>query len=230
MKQKDNVTFYFYRPYIDSFFSLVYILLSLPSQLYLLLYLFIMHCVRHTFSHPRYLVPNWVMHLLLSTSTYFSCFNMVHPSFFLPMILLRTYLFTHCTRCPQHIRYPLFDTVVKPNLLMCFQTCILTLDFPICWLLFRWAKRDVRPIIQGRRCHPSPSPLSPKAKTILDSALCSYETEVSFSIPFTTSDLTLFRIYPVLLFYTSFFPLLTANYSHSPFTIPYHILVSYHIP
>ena len=82
MKQKDNVTFYFYRPYIDSFFSLVYILLSLPSQLYLLLYLFIMHCVRPTFSHPRYLVPNWVIHLLLSPRTYFSCFYMVHPSFF----------------------------------------------------------------------------------------------------------------------------------------------------
>ena len=146
---------------------------------------------------------------------------MVHPSFFLPMLLLRTYLFTHCTRCQQHIRYPLFNTVVKPSLLMCFQTCILTLDFPICWLLFRWAKRDVRPIIQGRHCHPSPSPLSPQAKTILDSALCSYETEVSFSIPFTTSDLTLFRIYPLPLFYTSFFRL-------SPQTI-YHT-IHYRIP
>ncbi len=152
------------------------------------------------------------------------------------MILLLTYLFTHCTRCLQHILYPLFDTVVKPNILMCFQTCILTLDFPICWLLFRWAKRDVRPIIQGRRCHPSPSPLSPKAKTILDSALCSYETEVSFSIPFTTSDLTLLRIYPVLLFYTSFFPLLTATIAihHLPYRehigfIPHTITVS-HVP
>jgi hypothetical protein len=92
MKQKDNVTFYFYRPYIDSFFSLVYILLSFPSQLYLLMYLFILHCVRHTFSHPRYLVPNWVVHLLLSTRTYFSCFYMVHPSFFFSSYDITAYL------------------------------------------------------------------------------------------------------------------------------------------
>jgi hypothetical protein len=114
MKQKDNVTFYFYRPSIVFFFSLVFILLSFPSQLYLLMYLFILHCVRHTFTHLRYyFVPNWVMHLLHSTRTYFSCFTMVQP--FFPSYDITAYLLIYAL-------YPLLAAYTLPIIQYCSQS------------------------------------------------------------------------------------------------------------